>query len=71
MPSKQYLNYKPLVKEKKEEKKEKDATGYVTKDVFQLQFGFEYPKVNKISSYINSIRYPKTDGSNGKVSRFR
>ncbi len=71
MPSKEYLNYKPLVEENKEEKKEKDTTGYVTKDIFQLQFGFDYPKVPPKYTYVQPIRYPKTDGSNGKISRFR
>ena len=71
MPSKEYLNYKPLVEEKKEEKKEKDTTGYVTKDIFQLQFGYEYPKVPPKYAYVQPIKYPKTDGSNGKISRFR
>ena len=71
MPSKTYLDYKPLKKEGKKEKKEKDTTGLVTKDVFRLQFGFEYPKVPPKYSYVKTIRYPKTDGSNGKISRFR
>ena len=53
------------------EKKEKDTTGYVTKDIFQLQFGYEYPKVPPKYSYVKTIKYPKTDGSNGKISRFR
>ena len=71
MPSKEYLNYKPLVEEKKVDKKEKDKTGYVTKSMFELQFGFDYPKVPPKYTYIKTIRYPKTDGSNGKISRFR
>tara|TARA_R100001463_G_scaffold129226_2_gene188009 strand:- start:1740 stop:1955 length:216 start_codon:yes stop_codon:yes gene_type:complete len=71
MPSKEYLNYKPLVEEEKKEKKEKDTTGYVTKDIFQLQFGYEYPKVPPKYSYVKTIKYPKTDGSNGKISTFR
>ena len=44
MPSKKYLDYKPLIEEEKVSKEEKNTTGYVTKDVFQLQIGFEYPK---------------------------
>ena len=66
-----YHDYTPVVKKKKIEKEEKDTTGLVTKDVFQLQFGFEYPKVPPKYTYVQPIRYPKTDGSNGKVSRFR
>ena len=66
-----YHEYTPVVKKKKIEKEEKDTTGLVTKDVFQLQFGFEYPKVPPKYTYVQPIRYPKTDGSNGKVSRFR
>ena len=71
MPSKDYLNYKPLVEEKKKKKEVKDTSGFVTKSVFELQFGFEYPKVYQKYRHIEPIRYPKTDGSNGKVSRFR
>ena len=72
MPSKDYLNYKPLIEEKKKSKKEeKDTTGFVTKNVFELQFGFDYPKVYQKYRHIEPIRYPKTDGSNGKISRFR
>tara|TARA_R100000734_G_C3311326_1_gene102174 strand:+ start:266 stop:478 length:213 start_codon:yes stop_codon:yes gene_type:complete len=66
-----YHEYTPVVKEEKVKKKEKDTTGLVTTDVFQLQFGFEYPKVAPKYSYVKTIRYPKTDGSNGKISRFR
>ena len=66
-----YHEYTPVVKEEKTKKKEEDTTGLVTKDVFQLQFGFEYPKVPPKYSYVKTIRYPKTDGSNGKISRFR
>ena len=66
-----YHEYTPVVKKEKANKKEKDTTGLVTKDVFQLQFGFEYPKVPPKYSYVKTIRYPKTDGSNGKISRFR
>ena len=66
-----YHEYTPVVKEEKTKKKEEDTTGLVTKDVFQLQFGYEYPKVPPKYSYVKTIRYPKTDGSNGKISRFR
>ena len=66
-----YHDYTPVVKKKKSKKKEKDTTGFVTKSVFELQFGFEYPKVPPKYTYIQPIKYPKTDGSNGKVSRFR
>lgn len=55
------------LKEQKEAKKSK----FVTKDTFELQFGFEYPKVYQRQSYVETIKYPKTQGSNGKVSRFR
>ena len=71
MPSKDYLNYKPLVEEEKKKKEVKDTSGFVTKNVFELQFGFDYPKVYQKYRHIEPIRYPKTDGSNGKVSRFR
>ena len=66
-----YHEYTPVVKKEKANKKEKDTTGLVTKDVFLLQFGFEYPKVPPKYSYVKTIKYPKTDGSNGKISRFR
>ena len=71
MPKKEYLDYVPLIKEKKKPKEVKDTSGFVTKDVFELQFGFEYPKVYTKYRYVEPIKYPKTDGSNGKVSRFR
>tara|TARA_R100000005_G_C5001117_1_gene208123 strand:- start:3373 stop:3585 length:213 start_codon:yes stop_codon:yes gene_type:complete len=66
-----YHEYTPVVKQEKDTKQEKDITGLVTKDIFQLQFGFEYPKVPPKLNYVKTIRYPKTDGSNGKISRFR
>ena len=66
-----YHDYTPVVKEKNSKKEEKDTTGLVTKDVFYLQFGFEYPKVYQKYRHIEPIRYPKNDGSNGKISRFR
>ena len=71
MPKKEYLDYVPLIKEKKKPKEVKDTSGFVTKSMFELQFGFEYPKVYQKYRHIEPIRYPKTDGSNGKVSRFR
>ena len=71
MPSKTYLDYVPQEPVQKEKKVKKDMTGYVTKDVFQLVFGFEYPKVYQKVRHVETIKYPKTDGSNGKVSRFR
>ena len=63
-----YHEYTPVVKEEKTKKKEEDTTGLVTKDVFQLQFGFEYPKVPPKYTYVQPIKYPKTDG---KICRFR
>ena len=66
-----YHDYTPVVKENKSKKEEKDTTGFVTKNVFELQFGFDYPKVYQKYRHIEPIKYPKTDGSNGKVSRFR
>jgi len=62
-------------KEKRAEKlnlKEKaKKSKFVTKSIFELQFGFEYPKVYQKYRYVELIKYPKTDGSNGKSSRFR
>ena len=76
-----YHDYTPVIKkEKKEYKKHKcpftglkhpPDTKFVKEDVFKLQFGFEYPKVPPKYTYVQPIRYPKTDGSNGKISRFR
>ena len=68
---KEYLDYVPLIKEEKPKKKKESKSGFVTDDTFKLVFGFEYPKVYAKTSYIQPIRYPKTDGSNGKISRFR
>ena len=67
----EYLDYKPLIKKEKVKEEKKDTSHLVTKDIFQLQFGYEYPKVPPKLNYVKTIRYPKTDGSNGKVSRFR
>ena len=66
-----YHDYTPVVKKEKSKKKKKDTTGFVTKSVFELVFGFEYPKIYPRYRYVETIKYPKTDGSNGKVSRFR
>jgi hypothetical protein len=39
---KEYLDYKPLIKEEKKiKKKEVDSTKFVTKGTFELMFGFE------------------------------
>ena len=38
-------------------KKMKNTTGFVTKSVFELQFGFEYPKVPPTPMYIKTIKY--------------
>jgi len=66
-----YHEYTPLVKEKKVIKKAKDMSGFVTTDIFELMFGYTYPKVYTKPINIESIKYPKTDGSNGKINRFR
>ena len=44
MPSKNYLNYEPLIEEEKVEEQEKDMTGYVTTNIFRLMFGFDFSK---------------------------
>ena len=76
-----YHDYIPVVKKqvKVKEKKQCSFTGlihspnieFITEDVFQLQFGFEYPKVYTKPEILKTYKYPKTDGSNGKISRFR
>ena len=71
MPSKDYLDYVPLIEEEKTEEKPQDKSGFVTKDCFELVFGFSYPKVYARTHIVETIKYPKTDGSNGKISRFR
>jgi len=63
-------NKERRAKKLKEEKKAKKSK-FVTKDIFELQFGFEYPKVYQRVRYVEPIKYPKTQGSNGKTSRFR
>tara|TARA_R110000787_G_C13227893_1_gene426907 strand:+ start:369 stop:674 length:306 start_codon:yes stop_codon:yes gene_type:complete len=49
------------------------GTKFVTEDEFMLQFGTEPPKMISTNGFkdIKTVKYPKTDGSNGKVSRFR
>ena len=76
-----YHDYTPIVKEevKVESKKGCPFTGivhpeetkFVKDDIFKLMFGYEYPKIYPKQSVVQTIKYPKTDGSNGKVSRFR
>ncbi len=44
----------------------------VVADIFNLQFGYDYPIVPKNPlKYIKTYKDPKTNGSNGKNSRFR
>ena len=71
MPSKDYLDYKPLIPEVKKEVKKKVKPNIVTTDIFELVFGFGYPKTYNTPSVMKTYRYPKNDGSNGKVSKFR
>ena len=76
-----YHDYTPVVKQevKAETKKGCPFTGlihpqgtkFVTEDSFKLTFGFDYPKTYIKTYYIKPIIYPKTQGSNGKTSRFR
>jgi hypothetical protein len=49
------------------------GTKFVTEGEFMLQFGTEFPKMIVTKGYknIQTVKYPKTNGSNGKVSRFR
>ena len=60
-------------RERRDEKLRKEAeakkSNFVTDDVFTLQFGFSYPKTPVSYSRINSVPYPKNNGSNGKMSR--
>ena len=44
MPSKDYLDYVPLIEEEKTEEKPQDKSGFVTKDCFELVFGFSIQK---------------------------
>ena len=55
--------------EKLRKKAEAKKSKFVTDDVFTLQFGFSYPKTPVSYSKINSVPYPKNNGSNGKMSR--
>jgi len=71
MPSKDYLDYKPLIPEVKKKVKKEVKPNTVTKNVFELIFGFGYPKTYNTPSVMKTYRYPKNDGSNGKVSKFR
>jgi len=71
MPSKDYLDYKPLIPEVKKKVKKEFKPNTVTKNVFELIFGFGYPKTYNTPSVMKTYRYPKNDGSNGKVSKFR
>ena len=60
MPSKKYLDYVPLEPKKKKVVVEKDTTGLVTKNVFELMFGFNYPSVNvnHIAKHLKSFKNP-------------
>ena len=64
MPSKKYLDYVPLIPkesfEKKKVVKEQDTTGLVTKNSFQLMFGFDYPSVNvnHLAKHLKSFKNP-------------
>ena len=71
MPSKDYLDYKPLIPEVKKKIKKKVKPNTVTKNAFELIFGFGYPKTYNTSSVMRTYKHPKTYGSNGKISRFR
>lgn len=55
--------------EKLRKEEEAKKSNFVTDDVFTLQFGFSYPKTPPKLSGINSVPYPKNNGSNGKMSR--
>ena len=71
MPSKDYLNYNPLIPEVKKKVKTKVKPNTVIKSAFELIFGFGYPKTYNTPSVMKTYKYPKNDGSNGKVSKFR
>ena len=60
MPSKKYLDYVPLEPKKKKVVVEKDTTGLVTKNVFELMFGFNYPTMNviPIAKHLKSFKNP-------------
>ena len=79
----EYLDYKPLIKQEKKVKENKsnacpftglkhpEGTKFVEEDIFKLMFGFDYPKSYIKNHYVETIRYTKNAGSNGKYSRFR
>ena len=60
-------------RERRAEKLRKEAEAkkskFVTDDSFTLQFGFSYPKAYIKTYRIDSVPYPKNQGSNGKISR--
>ena len=60
MPSKGYLDYVPLEPKEKKAVIEKNITGFVTKDIFELMFGFNYPSVvsNHLSKHLKSFKNP-------------
>lgn len=60
MPSKKYLDYVPLEPKEKKAVVEKNTTGFVTKDIFELMFGFNYPSVNTnyIAKHLKSFKNP-------------
>jgi|19_taG_2_1085344.scaffolds.fasta_scaffold88585_3 hypothetical protein len=85
MPSKTYLNYKPLIEKVEvgekpikvwstKDLKDMPTTKFVTDHSFKLQFGWdEYPKINlsRVPQHTTTYNHPKNQGSNGKNSRFR
>jgi hypothetical protein len=71
MPSKNYLDYKPLIVKSDTPKKKIVNEGFVTENIFEMVFGFGYPKTYNTPSVMKTYKDPKTDGSNGKISRFR
>tara|TARA_Y100000593_G_scaffold2644_1_gene5345 strand:- start:381 stop:653 length:273 start_codon:yes stop_codon:yes gene_type:complete len=55
--------------EKLRKEEEAKKSNFVTDDMFTLQFGFTYPKAYVKTYKIDSVPYPKNQGSNGKMSR--
>jgi len=56
MPSKDYLDYNPLIpKVKKKVKVKKVKENIVTKNIFELVFGFGYPKTYKVCMRIDIL----------------
>ena len=50
----------------------KPSVKMVVADIFNLQFGYDYPTIPINSlKYLKTYKDPKTNGSNGKTSRFR